>query len=122
MIALTPKRSKFSAAHSLACFGPDHPCARKHGHTWWVQATFEGEPDADGVLIDYAVVRDVVRLLDHEDLDPIFDGRATGENLVEWLRRRLSNRAALRPDCRLVRVELVEDPVPGDAHVLVWTA
>lgn len=124
-ITITPKRAKFSSAHSLHCFGEGHPCARKHGHTWWVQATFQGAP-VGGLLIDYAVVSDTVRAFDHQDLDvaEVMQGLlATGENLLALLV------TAFRAECekqtssvRVVRVELAEDPIPGDAHVLVWQA
>lgn len=127
-ILLTPKRTKFSAAHSLSCFGPDHPCARKHGHTWWVQAMFAGLPRA-GLLIGYEVVRDVVSPFDHTDLDmdPIMGGAVpTGESILNILVDRFEAVCAARRDevgmvADVIRVELIEDPIPGDAHTLVWT-
>lgn len=121
-IRLTPKRAKISAAHSLPCFGVDHPCARKHGHTWWIQATFEGYADDEGILIDYAVVREVASILDHRDLDSAMSAPPTGENILAWAVGEFSRRASERPDCCVVRVEVVEDPIPGDGHVLVWEA
>lgn len=122
IITLTPKRAKFSAAHSLACFGDGHPCARKHGHTWWVQATFQGEA-VDGVLVPYEITKAVVSELDHRDLDTMQDmlGIPTGENLLAWLVARFQAVCSSEaPQARPVRVELVEDPIPGDAHTLVW--
>ncbi len=126
-ILLTPKRAKFSAAHSLSCFGADHPCSRKHGHTWWVQATFSGVPK-DGLLIGYEVVREVVQPFDHTDLDtdPIMGGAIpTGECilglLVDLFEAVCANRTREADTLvTVVRVELVEDPIPGDAHTLVW--
>jgi 6-pyruvoyl-tetrahydropterin synthase len=132
-ITLTPKVAKISGAHSLACFGDGHPCARKHGHTWWVRATFAGEPDASGILIDYEVVRDVIKdldrgpgrheiLSDHYDLDAVMAPLpSTGENLLLLLAERFVERCLTRGShVSCVRVELSEDPVPGDAHTLVW--
>lgn len=124
MILLTPKRSKISAAHSLDCLGPDSPCSRKHGHTWWVQATFAGEPDEHGILVDYDVVRQVAGIFDHSDLDtlPAMLGRApTGENLLGRLIEEFVDRLAhCWPQAQVVRVVLVEDPIPDDGHTLVW--
>jgi hypothetical protein len=47
--------------------------------------------------------------------------RTTGENILARLRELFE--LECRRECDLasvVRVELVEDPVPGDAHTLVW--
>lgn len=127
IIVLTPKRGKFSAAHSLACLGEDHPCARKHGHTWWMQASFAGVPDRHGILIDYAVVREVAAFFDKRDLDaeepdnPMFGIMPTGENilrkLVEVFDARCRESLA---SVTVVRVVLDEDPIPGDSHRLTW--
>lgn len=122
IITLTPKRASFSAAHSLDCFGAGHKCARKHGHTYWVRASFRGEPDAHGVLIDYAIIPVTIAPLDHVDLDTDVPGLgpATGENLIAWIVLRLIQASDARENpCTLVRVELVEDPIPGDGHTLV---
>lgn len=121
---LTPKRAKFSAAHSLPCLGEDDPCARKHGHTWWVQATFAGKPDKRGLLIDFAVVGNVARWFDHRDLDVagVMAGLApTGENILLRLVEMFEQECDRAwPHATVVRVELLEDPVPGDGHTLVW--
>lgn len=123
-ILLTPKRRKISAAHSLECLGPDSPCQRKHGHTWWVQAAFVGKPDERGLLVDYAIVGEVVGLFDHADLDdlPLMNGLSpTGENLLIRLVDLFDKRCQLAwPHATVVRVELLEDPIPGDGHVLSW--
>jgi 6-pyruvoyl-tetrahydropterin synthase len=118
MITLTPKPAKFSAAHSLPCLGL--PCSRKHGHTWIVYATFRGEPNADGVLVPYEIVRDAVAPLDHQDLDEILVVPATGENLARLLAESLTLAIGAGGwSAELVRVELHEDPAPVP-HVIRW--
>lgn len=120
---LTPKRATFSASHRLDCFGPDHKCARDHGHTWWVQASFAGMP-IDGLLIGYEVVPEIVRPFDHVNLNEAEVMRGllpTAENVLSLLVDRLEvacERAG--PHVQVVRVELIEDPIPGDAHSIVW--
>ena len=116
MITLTPKPSKFSAAHSLPCLG--EPCSRLHGHTWIVYATFEGEPDSDGVLVPYEIVGGVVGQLDHQNLDELLDFPATGENLARAIGLQLQDAAGSR--AVVTRVELLEDPAPVP-HKIVWT-
>lgn len=122
-IYITPRRAKLSAAHSLPCFGDDHPCARKHGHTWWVQATFAGTPIGD-VLIDYSVVADVAGMFDHRDLDEdeiMLGAIPTGENILMRLIELFEDVCSQQESrVEVVRIELTEDPIPGDAHSLVW--
>lgn len=121
-IILTPKTAKISGAHSLACFGEGHPCARRHGHTWWVRATFSGVPK-DGILIGYEVVSEVVKAeFEHYDLDEVMAPQmSSGENILLRLVDRFETRCAERgPHVWVVRVVLSEDPVPGDVHTLTW--
>ena len=122
-IILTPKTRKISGAHSLDCFGDGHPCARKHGHTWWVRATFSGVPDSNGVLIGYEVVGEVTAEFDHYDLDEVMaPQKSTGENILLRLVDRFEAKCDDQgPHVWVVRVQLSEDPIPGDAHTLTWT-
>lgn len=116
MITLIPKPAKFSAAHSLPCLGL--PCSRKHGHTWIVSATFKGEPDQDGILVPYEIVKSAVGHLDHQDLDDLLDFPATGELLAGYIASQLERE--LRQGVLLIRVELREDPAPVP-HIIIWT-
>lgn len=118
MIQTTPKPAKFSAAHSLSCLG--EPCSRRHGHTWLVYATFEGEPNQDGILVPYEIVQSVVAPLDHQDLDALLPFPSTGENLANYLAKLIALAAKPWP-AKLLKVELHEDPGPVP-HVIVWRA
>jgi 6-pyruvoyl-tetrahydropterin synthase len=124
-IILTPKTKKISGAHSLACLGQGHPCARKHGHTWWVSATFAGKPDpVTGILIDYEVVHTACKEFEHYDLDEVMAPQAsTGENILLRLVDRFEAKCAEHgPHVWVVRVVLSEDPEPGEnVHRLTWT-
>lgn len=112
---------RFSAAHRLAstALSPAEnrqlygACYRNHGHNYTLEATVRGVVDADGMVMDAAVLeqamRTVVGLVDHRDLTrdvPALANRVTtGENLAVTFYRMIDR--ALPPG-RLVRVAVVE--------------
>jgi 6-pyruvoyltetrahydropterin/6-carboxytetrahydropterin synthase len=111
----------FSAAHRLASPALSRtenrriygPCSRDHGHNYALEATVRGAVDADGMVMDAAVLeramRTAVDLVDHRDLTrdvPALAGMiTTGENLAATFYRMIDQ--ALPPG-RLVRVAVVE--------------
>ena len=112
---------RFSAAHRLLSPALSRAenrrlygaCARSHGHNYLLEATVRGVVDADGMVMDAAVLeqamRTVVDLVDHRDLTrdvPALAGTVTtGENLAATFYRMIDR--ALPPG-RLVRVAVVE--------------
>lgn len=112
---------RFSAAHRLASPALSRaenrrlygPCFRGHGHNYALEATVRGVVDADGMVMDAAVLeqamRTVVDLLDHRDLTHDVPALAntvtTGENLASTFYRMIDR--ALPPGS-LVRVAVVE--------------
>ena len=101
MICRLSRDYRFEAAHFLPRVPPGHPCLRMHGHSYAVQITIEGEPDADrGWVMDFAaideVVEPIVRRLDHQVLNEV-DGleNPTAELLAAWLWRQLEERLPL---------------------------
>jgi len=67
---------RFEAAHTLAW----HPgkCRNLHGHSYRLEVTVSGPLDADGVVIDFdrlheIVEREVVGRWDHRDLNQVID-------------------------------------------------
>ena len=111
----------FSAAHRLASPALSRaenrrlygPCFCGHGHNYALEATVRGVVDADGMVMDAAVLeqamRTVVELVDHRDLTrdvPALAGTVTtGENLAAMFYRMIDR--ALPPGS-LVRVAVVE--------------
>ena len=80
----------FDAAHSLAQYGPGHPNARVHGHSFRARITLSGTPDANGQIIDFdkfgAVLENLRKRLDHNMLNDIVGlGAPTLENLCLWM-------------------------------------
>jgi 6-pyruvoyltetrahydropterin/6-carboxytetrahydropterin synthase len=66
----------FEAAHRLAW----HPgkCRNLHGHSYRLEVTVDGPLDANGVVVDFdhlneIVEREVVERFDHRDLNEVFD-------------------------------------------------
>lgn len=64
--------TSFEAAHCLAGYvPPGHKCERRHGHSYIVAITIEGEL-RKGMLVEFGVVKDAVRSnLDHYDLNEV---------------------------------------------------
>ena len=80
----------FDAAHSLAQYGPGHPNARVHGHSFRARITLTGAPDANGQIMDFESFGDVLeklrKRLDHNMLNDIDGlGTPTLENLCLWM-------------------------------------
>jgi len=112
----------FSAAHKLenralsaeanaALYGP---CARGHGHNYYLEVTVRGTPDprtgfaVDLGLLDGAVQREILDDVDHHSLDdvPALAGViSTGEGLARAFGHRLG---PVLPPHSLVSVTVVE--------------
>ena len=84
-------RETFDSAHHL----PGHPhCGQPHGHTYIVELQVTGDVPEDGMLIDFALVKEylrtVVKNLDHRDLNPVLaPRRSTVENICHHIGERL---------------------------------
>ena len=119
-------RTRFAAAHFLRDY--QGPCARLHGHTWMVEADFQGRRlDQQGMLLDFRLLKNSVRVvierLDHQNLNdlPPFQaaggGNPTAENLARWIFYALrENLADLAPEVHIVKVRVYESPEAGAAY------
>ena len=101
MICRLSRDYRFEAAHFLPRVPAGHQCRRMHGHSYAVQVTIEGEPEAErGWIMDFAamdeVVEPVMRRLDHQVLNevPGLDN-PTAELLAAWVWRELEGRLPL---------------------------
>ena len=81
------RQFSFAAAHFL----PGYPgkCQNLHGHTWKLEVCLHGRVLANGMVIDFSVLKDIVQTyviaeLDHADLNDILDN-PTAENLITWI-------------------------------------
>jgi 6-pyruvoyltetrahydropterin/6-carboxytetrahydropterin synthase len=107
--------ASFSAAHCLRHY--NGPCEKLHGHNWLVRATVRCESLNElGIGIDFKALKDtlreVVSLLDHTDLNAIFDPRQinpSSENIAHYIFDGLRERLSAQP-CLVWRVDVYETP------------
>lgn len=81
----------FDAAHRLENY--HGKCESLHGHTYKVRVTLAGEPDEEGMIIDFIELRDIVKKevldqLDHSYLNQIIS-QPTAENISKWIWNKL---------------------------------
>jgi len=85
------RKFTFDSAHKL----PDYQgkCKNLHGHTYRLEVTVQGEPDDKGMIMDFAVLKDIVKknvldIIDHSYLNDIIE-QPTAENIVMWIWKKL---------------------------------
>jgi len=105
MIELS-QRFSFDAAHHLGAGAAEN--RRLHGHSFYVEVTLRGEPDAQtGFLRDFGEVdralKDVRELLDHRLLNEVEGlSNPTLENLARFIYARAKH---VLPEVARVRIE-----------------
>jgi len=88
---------KFDAAHYLPNY--KGKCERLHGHTYRLQVTLEGEPDREGMIVDFGDIKKIVNekvlnQLDHHDLNEVIEN-PSAENIAMWIWKRLDGKFAV---------------------------
>lgn len=99
----------FDAAHNLVAY--HGKCERLHGHTYRLRVTLEGTPDEEGMVLDFAELKSVVKRqvldrMDHAYLNDLVP-QPTAENLARWIFGELEGPLG-RPNCGLTEVEVFE--------------
>ncbi len=84
---LITKEFTFDSAHFLADYYGK--CERVHGHTYKLAVTLEGEVQENGLLIDFALLKQIVKnrilnKLDHQMLNDIIPV-PSAENIAIWV-------------------------------------
>lgn len=92
MAMFVSKEFKFDAAHNIVDY--HGKCEKLHGHTYRLRITLRGEPAADGMILDFAVLKKiakdrVVDILDHSYLNDILP-QSTTENTAQWIWEQLT--------------------------------
>jgi 6-pyruvoyltetrahydropterin/6-carboxytetrahydropterin synthase len=87
MAMYVSKEFKFDAAHNIVDY--HGKCEKLHGHTYRLRITLRGEPGTDGMILDFAdlkriVKNRVVNILDHSYLNDILP-QSTTENTAGWI-------------------------------------
>ena len=101
----------FDAAHYLPNY--EGKCKNLHGHTWTLEVEVSGDVKDDGMVIDFAKLKDLVNhrvidILDHRLLNDVI-ANPTCENLLFWMRDNLGAWLNVL-SCELVRLRLYETP------------
>lgn len=85
------KTFRFEAAHQLEGWPTSHQCSRMHGHSYKVDVIISGNVQADGAVLDFAIISDVWRnwifpIVDHHDLNDVLKmENTTAENIAIWM-------------------------------------
>lgn len=89
---LVTKEFIFEAAHYLPSY--QGKCEKLHGHSYKLQVTCEGQPDHEGMVIDFGVIKKVVQekvidLLDHTLINDTIPN-PSAELIALWVWQRVS--------------------------------
>jgi 6-pyruvoyltetrahydropterin/6-carboxytetrahydropterin synthase len=128
MLTRISKTFRWEMAHRL----PFHTagCRNVHGHSYSMTVELAGEPDANGMLIDYFDVKSIVQpfvdevdhaflcdisdklivdFLKQSDLKGVFvDFPTTAENIAAWFFRRLAEEFVVYKNIRELRISVAE--------------
>lgn len=80
------KKMEIAGSHHLT-LSYESKCSNLHGHNWIVTVCCKSEElNQDGMVIDFKHVKDKIHgLLDHQNLNEIFDFNPTAENIAKWI-------------------------------------
>lgn len=79
------KRIEVAGSHCLALSYPSK-CENLHGHNWIITVFCRAEKlNADGMVVDFSVIKDAVMKLDHQNLNDLLPFNPTAENIARWI-------------------------------------
>jgi 6-pyruvoyltetrahydropterin/6-carboxytetrahydropterin synthase len=128
MLTRISKSFRWEMAHRL----PFHAggCRNIHGHSYAMMVELTGEPDSNGMVIDYfdlvTIVEPFIKEIDHSFLcdrsdtlvseflnrfdfkTVLVDFSTTAEHIAEWFFRRLSEEFMMRKNIRELRIVVSE--------------
>ena len=108
------KEFEFDAAHYLPSY--NGKCERLHGHTYKLVVKVEGRPDAEGMVLDFTLLKQVVtesvlRRLDHVLLNDVLPN-PSAECIAIWVWEQLA-RPLQGENHRLCEVQVWETRTSG---------
>ncbi|PIR55044.1 6-carboxytetrahydropterin synthase QueD [Candidatus Peregrinibacteria bacterium CG10_big_fil_rev_8_21_14_0_10_36_19] len=89
---------RFAASHFLTKY--HGKCENLHGHNYKIIITIEGPVKEDGMVLDFKIVKEVVKekvinILDHTHLNDTIEN-PSAENLSVWIWEKLKNDLPLK--------------------------
>lgn len=111
------KEFEFDSAHYLPQY--KGKCEALHGHTYKLVVKLEGYPAADGLVMDFVELKNIVKekvidVLDHTCINEILE-QPTAENISIWVWNTLKD-SLQRDNCSLFEVEIWETKTSGAAY------
>ena len=102
---LLSKDFTFDAAHNLVHY--HGKCERLHGHTYKLRVVLEGQPDSEGMIMDFIELKAIVKeravsRLDHAYINDIIP-QPSAENIALWVWREIEEYVR-RENCSLYEV------------------
>ncbi len=99
----------FDAAHNLIHY--HGKCEKLHGHTYKLKVVLEGQPDSEGMIMDFTELSQIVKelvisKLDHVYINDIIE-QPSAENIALWIWHKLDDNLR-RDNCNLYEVHLWE--------------
>ena len=99
----------FDAAHRIVDYAGK--CERLHGHTYMLKVTIQGELQESGMVVDFAIIKnlvndEIISKLDHVDLNEIFINPTT-ENIAMWIFEKLQ-KPFEKFNCSIYEIDLTE--------------
>ena len=108
------KEFEFDAAHYLPAY--HGKCEKLHGHTYKLVVKLDGQPDDEGMIMDFLVLKQIVKekvltFLDHGCINDLLS-QPSAENIALWVWSQLEAEVR-RDNCRLMAVEVWETKTSG---------
>ena len=87
----------FDAAHYIPNY--KGKCEDLHGHTYKLEIVIEGDVNKNGMVVDFAKMKEIVESsviekLDHKALNELFQN-PTAEHILEWISAQLKEKLPL---------------------------
>lgn len=106
---LLTKDFKFDAAHNLIHY--HGKCEKLHGHTYKLRVVLEGQPDSEGMIMDFVELSSIVKekiisRLDHSYINEIIS-QPSAENIALWVWSELE-KFLTRENCKLYEIHIWE--------------
>lgn len=111
------KDFKFDAAHNLINY--HGKCEKLHGHTYKLRVILEGQPDSEGMIMDFVelsglVKEKIISRLDHSYLNDLIS-QPSAENIALWVWAELE-KFLTRDNCKLYEIHIWET---ADSRVIM---